>query len=53
MVIVVVGAMIYVFQTFGGTSTSKVATLEGIAEAEYFPEQINNEINSVQLRKIL
>lgn len=51
MVIVVVGAMIYVFQTFGGTSTSKVATLEGIAEAEYFPEQINNEINSVGTTK--
>jgi hypothetical protein len=85
MVIVVVAAMIYMFQTFGGTgdkiegiaqkssiiteinniksgiqlalraesieatdstATDKVKTLEGIAELEYFPEQINNQLNA-------
>lgn len=85
MVIVVVGAMIYMFQTFGGTGdkiegiaqktsiiteinnikngvqlavrdgvvkatdgveADAVKTLEGIAEFEYFADQINNEINS-------
>jgi hypothetical protein len=85
MVIVVVAAMIYMFQTFGGTGdkiegiaqkgsiiteinnikngiqlalraeaikasdgtdTTKVKTLEGIAELQYFPEQINNQLDA-------
>jgi len=85
MVIVVVGAMIYMFQTFGGTgdkiegiaqktsimteinniknglqlavrsgelkasdgdTSGAVKTLEGLAELEYFADQINNELQS-------
>ena len=85
MVIVVVGAMIYMFQTFGGTGdkiegiaqkssilteinniknglqlalrsevveatdtavTGKIKTLEGIAEQQFFADQINNELQS-------
>jgi hypothetical protein len=85
MVIVVVGAMIYMFQTFGGTgdkiegiaqkssimtevnnikngiqlalrseviratdstATGKIETLEGIAEQQFFADQINNELQS-------
>jgi hypothetical protein len=85
MVIVVVGAMIYMFQTFGGTGdkiegiaqkssiiteinniknglqlavrdevlratdstvADKVETLEGLAELEYFADQINDEVNA-------
>ncbi|APW64442.1 hypothetical protein LPB137_00635 [Poseidonibacter parvus] len=85
MVIVVVGAMIYMFQTFGGTgdkiegiaqkssimteinniknglqlaardevlratdstTADKVETLEGLAELEYFADQINDELDA-------
>lgn len=85
MVIVVVGAMIYMFQTFGGTgdkiegiaqkssvmteinnikngiqlalrdeaielsggtSADKAKTLEGLAELQYFADQINDELNT-------
>lgn len=90
MVIVVVGAMIYMFQTFGGTGdkiegvaqktsivteinnikngvqlalrgdamrasdgtlATWVSNLEGIAELEYFPEQINNVLNTDETTK--
>ncbi|MFK2822247.1 hypothetical protein ACH5BK_04625 [Arcobacter sp. YIC-80] len=45
MVIVVVGAMIYMFQTFGGTGDK----IEGIAQKTSIITEINNIRNGVQL----
>ena len=45
MVIVVVGAMIYMFQTFGGTGDK----IEGIAQKSTIITEINNIKNGVQL----
>ncbi len=45
MVIVVVGAMIYMFQTFGGTGDK----IEGIAQKSSILTEINNIKNGVQL----
>ena len=45
MVIVVVGAMIYMFQTFGGTGDK----IEGIAQKTSIVTEINNVRNGLQL----
>ncbi len=45
MVIVVVGAMIYMFQTFGGTGDK----IEGIAQKTSIVTEINNIRNGLQL----
>lgn len=45
MVIVVVGAMIYMFQTFGGTGDK----IEGIAQKSSIITEINNIKNGIQL----
>ncbi|AXX93843.1 hypothetical protein [Arcobacter ellisii] len=45
MIIVVVGAMIYMFQTFGGTGDK----IEGIAQKSSIITEINNVKNGVQL----
>lgn len=45
MVIVVVGAMIYMFQTFGGTGDK----IEGVAQKSSIITEINNIKNGVQL----
>ena len=45
MVIVVVGAMIYMFQTFGGTGDK----IEGVAQKTSIVTEINNIKNGVQL----
>lgn len=45
MIIVVVGAMIYMFQTFGGTGDK----IEGIAQKSTILTEINNIKNGVQL----
>ena len=45
MVIVVVGAMIYMFQTFGGTGDK----IEGVAQKTSIATEINNLKNGLQL----
>ncbi|PKN13976.1 MAG: hypothetical protein CVU67_08065, partial [Deltaproteobacteria bacterium HGW-Deltaproteobacteria-24] len=45
MIIVVVGAMIYMFQTFGGTGDK----IEGIAQKTSVITEINNIKNGLQL----